>query len=106
MNNDFAVIFDKYLLESLEFVIDIKNSDNMTGKELVYIYSEQIAYELSKMMYENKQPVINSKMILDYIKARCKHETLHDEILNATIVLLKEKYAIVINRDLNIDIKV
>ena len=78
----------------------------MTGKELVYIYSEQIAYELSKVVYDHKQTTINSKMILDYIKARCKHETLHDEILTATILLLQEKYNIVANLDLNLDIKV
>jgi hypothetical protein len=51
-------------------------------------------------MQNSYRYMIDSKLILDYIKSRCKIESLHDEILNSVVILLKVNHNIKINSDI------
>ena len=97
------------LNEDVDIDIKIQEEEKIekqinTDVSLVYLYSEALAWELSRTLGEGEQICIDTKAVLDYIKARVTPETLIDEVLEATILLLKNKYSICINNDNNINL--
>ncbi len=77
-----------------------------TFKDIVYVHSETLAYNIANRLYQDGSEDIDSNMVYSLVKEsiNSEDEKVIDEVYQATLNLLKTKYTITIDEDRDIKI--
>ena len=70
----------------------------------IYLNSELLAYQIAGILNKDNKRLIDYNLVYELVKMQVKDKSIIDEVYNATISLLEDKYGILFDLDKNIDI--
>lgn len=63
----------------------------------IYMYSETLSYKIASFLNSREEKRVSYKLILELVKDKVADENLIDDVFRITIILLEEKYGILIS---------
>ncbi|MDD4282845.1 MAG: hypothetical protein PHX03_03545 [Bacilli bacterium] len=70
----------------------------------IYLNSELLAYQIAGILNKDNKRLIDYNLVYELVKMQVKDKSIIDEVYNATISLLEDKYGILFDLDKNVDI--
>ena len=70
----------------------------------IYLNSELLAYQIAGILNKDNKRLIDYNLVYELVKMQVKDKSIIDEVYNATISLLEDKYGILFDLGKNVDI--
>lgn len=68
------------------------------------MHSESIAFKVAGVLSEKNIRIIDHSMVYQLVKNEVSDEDIIEEVYNATILLLEDKYGILFDIDMKVDL--
>lgn len=70
----------------------------------IYSNSEILAFQIAGILNQKNERIIDHSLVYQIVKSQVKNEEIIDEVYNATISLLEDKYGILFDVDKKVDL--